>query len=455
MANPVIADDGIKGSPVATTTDASPIADDSTKESPATTTTAAAAEGSSTTRQHQQQQQQPSDEAVAAALAALEARARGKWYAYFTTREFWAVLALGQILALCITATNTFTTLLVNKGTSIPAFQTMFNYVFLGIVYGSYTAFQCFFSNSHGADRGKAGKGFGRLPDGRVLFNRAWRYFVLAMFDVQGNYFTVLAYRYTNILSAQLLNFWAIVVVVLISFFVLRVRYRPFQLAGILTCCGGMGLLLASDHLMGVNGGPGVNMVKGDLFGLLGATCYGLSNVFEEYLVSRRPAYEVLAMLGLFGAVINGVQAAIFDRAAFASATWDGQVGGYLTGYTLALALFYSLAPLILRMASAAFFDVSLLTGNFWGVIVGVRVFGYVVHFLYPIAFVLIVCGLVLYFLAGSVLGDARKPWLGATAQQGGVEGLGTARRRAVREARRMGLGGDGDTTAGAGRDGA
>ena len=37
--------------------------------------------------------------------------------------------------------------------------------------------------------------------------------------------------------------------------------------------------------------------------------------------------------------------------------------------YTLALTLFYSLAPLILRMASAAFFDVSLLTGNFWGVI--------------------------------------------------------------------------------------
>lgn len=262
--------------------------------------------------------------------------------------------------------------------------------------------------------------------------------------DVEGNYFTVLAYRYTTILSAQLLNFWSIVMVVIISFTLLRVRYKWAQVAGILVCCGGMGLLLGSDHITGSNGGYAPHQLKGDLFGLVGATFYGLSNVFEEWFVSKRPAYEVLGMLGLFGMLINGTQAGIFDRASFKSATWDGQVGGYIVGYTLALVIFYSLAPLILRMASAAFFDISLLTGNFWGVIIGIRVFGETIYYLYPIAFVMIIIGLVVYFLAGSMLGDSRKPWLGAD-QEAGVAGVGTAKLKAIKVAEREGRGAVGE----------
>ena len=258
----------------------------------------------------------------------------------------------------------------------------------------------------------------------------------MSFLDVEGNYFTVLAYRYTNILSAQLINFWSIVCVVIISFFLLRVRYKPFQILGILVCCGGMGILLASDHITGSNGGPGLDLLKGDLFALLGASLYGVSNVFEEWLVSKAPMYHVLSYMGFFGMIINGIQAAIFDRHSFQQAHWDGQIIGWLLGYTFCLTLFYTLAPLILRMGSAAFFDISLLTANFWGVIIGKYVFGYKIHYLYPIAFVLIVAGLVAYFLSGSMLGDSRKPWLGSN-QEDGVAGVGTAKLRAINAARK------------------
>lgn len=43
---------------------------------------------------------------------------------------------------------------------------------------------------------------------GRMVWKDGWRYLILAFLDVEGNYFTVLAYRYTTILSAQLINFW-------------------------------------------------------------------------------------------------------------------------------------------------------------------------------------------------------------------------------------------------------
>src|SRR5271154_1282502 len=81
---------------------------------------------------------------------------------------------------------------------------------------------------------------------------------ILSFCDVEGNYFTVLAYRYTTILSAQLINFWAIVLVVIVSFMFLRVRYSPTQTIGILICCAGLGILLASDHITGSNGYYGI-----------------------------------------------------------------------------------------------------------------------------------------------------------------------------------------------------
>ncbi|KAI1352648.1 DUF914-domain-containing protein [Xylaria sp. FL0043] len=358
------------------------------------------------------------NEVVSQALHALEGK-RVRWYSYLKTRDFWFVLVVGQVLALAITTTNTFSSLLVQHNVSIPAFQTFFNYVLLTLIYFTYTLYK-----------------YGFRKMGSIFLRDGWKYFILSFLDVEGNYFTVLAYNYTNILSAQLINFWAIVVVVIVSFLLLRVRYKPFQIIGILVCVGGTGILLASDHIQGTNGGPGVNLLKGDLFALLGATIYGLTNTFEEWFVSKRPAYEVLAFLGFFGIFINGTQAAIFDRHTLQTGDFDGAVIGYIVGYTLALTLFYSIVPFILRIASAAFFNISLLTGNFWGTIIGVRVFGFTVHFLYPIAFVLIIIGQLIYFLAGSMLGDSKKPWLGE-AQEDGVAGFGTAKLKALNAARR------------------
>ena len=340
-----------------------------------------------------------------------------RWFAYLRTRNFWLVLVLGQVLALCITGTNTFSSLLAEQPFSIPAFQTFWNYVLINIIYTTYSLYR------YGL------KGYFRT----VLLQNGWKYLILSFLDVEGNYFTVLAYRYTTILSAQLINFWAIVVVVIVSFLLLRVRYHWTQILGILICIGGVGILFGSDHISQGSTTGGIsrgNQLKGDLFALLGASFYGLSNVAEEFLVSKRPLYEVVGQLGFWGMLISGTQAGIFDRDGFHSADWhQSKVGGYLTGYTLCLTIFYSGAPLMFRLASAAFFNISLLTGNFWGVCIGVKVFHLSIHWMYPIAFVCILGGLIVYFVGKRALGEARKPWLGDNQEQG-VSGIGTARRR-------------------------
>lgn len=338
---------------------------------------------------------------------------KGRWsklFTYMKTRDFWLLLILGQVIALADISSSTFSTLLSDAGTSLPAFQTLWNYVVLNVVYTSITIYK-----------------YGFKKWCRLIYKDCWRYFILSFLDVEGNYFMVLAYRYTSLLSAELFSFWTIIVIVIISSIFLRIRYHITQYLGVFIACGGLGMLIASDYLRGANY-PAADQLKGDLFALLASTIYAFSNLFEEYMVAKRPMYEVIGQMGFWGMLINGVQCAIFDRSNFEGSTWNGKVAGYIVGYTIVLFIFYTLAPIMLRLSSATFFNISLLTMNFWGLVIGIQVFHYYVQFLYPIAFVLIIIGLFIYFAAEGQYGESVKPWLGKD-QELGVDGVGTGRR--------------------------
>lgn len=161
-----------------------------------------------------------------------EGAKKKKRFAYLRTRDFWIVLLLTQIIALAQTGTNTLTSLINLRGTSIPAFQTFFNYVLLNVVYTSFTIYK-----------------YGFAKWSKMVVKDGWRFFILAFLDVEGNYFIVLAYKYTNLLSAQLFSFWTVIVVVVISLVVLKVRYHLAQYGGIVLACGGFALLIASDYI--------------------------------------------------------------------------------------------------------------------------------------------------------------------------------------------------------------
>ncbi|PYH80458.1 DUF914-domain-containing protein [Aspergillus uvarum CBS 121591] len=343
--------------------------------------------------------------------------------AYLTTREFYITLLLGQILAITNTACSTFSTLLADRGVSLPATQTFFNYLLLTVIFTTYTIHR---HGLHGWTRS--------------FRTRGWKYLLLSLFDVEGNYFLVLAYRNTTLLSAQLINFWAIAIVVLISSTILGVHYQRPQLVGICICITGMLLLLLTDRTPTTPSAR--NKLLGDLSALAGATSYGLANVLEEVLVTTAPIYEVLSQMAFSGSCITALQAvALGELATLGSVTvLDGRVLGPWAAYTLCLAGFYCLVPLLLRRASAAFFNLSMLTMNCWGVVVGVLVFRYpVVGWGYPVAFGLIVAGQGVYFLgagegATSGVVGGKKPWVRSRAGSGGGSGLRKTRSEASEE---------------------
>jgi hypothetical protein len=90
-------------------------------------------------------------------------------FKFIFTWRFWGILILGQILSWCIVSTNTLTEYLFFAGAIIPAFQTLFNYALLNLVYTSWTLYK-----------------YGFKKWTQLLWKDGWKYFILAFADVQG-----------------------------------------------------------------------------------------------------------------------------------------------------------------------------------------------------------------------------------------------------------------------------
>jgi len=177
----------------------------------------------------------------------------------------------------------------------------------------------------------------------------------------------------------------------------MRTKYHWTQLLGVLVCVGGLGMLVASDMLTDKNY-PALSKGKGDAFMILGATLYGFTNATEEFFVRRSPLYEVVGQLGMWGTLINGIQAASLEHVDMTTASWNGATIGFLVAYTAAMFILYTTAPLLYRMASSAFYNISLLTSDFYGLIFGLFLFGFSPYWLYFPAFLVVIVGLIIYF---------------------------------------------------------
>ncbi|ORX69127.1 DUF914-domain-containing protein [Linderina pennispora] len=257
-------------------------------------------------------------------------------------RHFVLILVIGQILSLCITSTSVLSNKLANYlNVTIPNFQSFLVYLLLLIVWLN-------------------------------IKQRYYWYILLAAVDVEGNYFVVKAYSYTSLLSCMLLDTMDSAVV----------RFRWTQILGVLLCLGGMGLQIKGDMDNGKNYSAS-DAAKGDIFMLIGATCYAVSNTTEEFIVKHRPQYETVAWLGFFGTIINGVQMAIIEHKRIGELKWTGEVVGYTLGFDAAMLVLYSIAPFLFRLSSAYYMFHDKITPIYAGAFVMI-VSGLFVYHVFP-----------------------------------------------------------------------
>eukprot|EP00268_Persea_americana_P060278 TRINITY_DN7483_c2_g1_i3.p1 TRINITY_DN7483_c2_g1~~TRINITY_DN7483_c2_g1_i3.p1 ORF type:complete len:195 (-),score=39.73 TRINITY_DN7483_c2_g1_i3:485-1069(-) len=124
---------------------------------------------------------------------------------------------------------------------------------------------------------------------------------------------------------------------------------------------------------------------------------YAVSNVSEEFLVKSGDRIELMAMLGLFGAVVSACQISILEREELQSIHWTTTAVLPFIGFAAAMFLFYSVVPILLKMSGSAMLNLSLLTSDMWAVLIRVFAYHQKVDWMYYIAFAAVGVGLVIY----------------------------------------------------------
>ncbi|PWZ28893.1 Solute carrier family 35 member F1 [Zea mays] len=321
-------------------------------------------------------------------------------------------LALGQFVSLLITATGFASSELARRGINAPTSQSLLNYVLLAVAYGGVLLYR-------------------RQP----LTIKWYYYLILGIIDVEANYIVVKSYQYTSLTSVMLLDCWSIPCVILLTWVFLKTKYGARKFLGVGVCVLGLILVVFSDvHASDRAKGP--NPLKGDLFVILGSMLYACSNVTEEFVIKKSNRVELMAMLGLFGALVSAIQISVLEREELHSITWtsgavstsphpshpscllaDGspflscmafslcwlllllllfQVLPFL-GFAVAMFLFYSAVPVILKLCGATMLNLSLLTSDMWAVLIRIFAYHEKVDWIYFVAFAATAGGIVLY----------------------------------------------------------
>lgn len=227
-------------------------------------------------------------------------------------------------------------------------------------------------------------------------------YFLGALADVEGNVLLLTAYEYTTITSVSLLDCFAIPMVMVWGIFIFGRRYKLQHFIGIIIALLGMILMVYTDSIANKSANHGSNPVLGDILVLCGATCYSISNSFNEYVVKHyQSVWRYLRMIGLYGFVITLIQGFIWEyHALFYENEYSWITMLYLFGYVGSLSVYYIAITTMLQYSSAVVFNLSLLSADFWAVLAAVFLFSVKLNYLYFIAFVTIISGVVWYNIA-------------------------------------------------------
>lgn len=293
-------------------------------------------------------------------------------------KEFWVKktlvgLGLGQFLSLLITSTGFSSSELAKKGINAPTSQSFLNYVLLAIVYGAIMLYR------------------------RKPLKAKWYYYVLlGMVDVEANFLVVKAYQYTSITSVMLLDCWSIPSVMLLTWVFLKTKYRFRKITGVVVCVAGLVMVVFSDVHAGDRAG-GSNPRLGDVLVIAGSMLYAVSNVSEEFLVKNADRVELMAMLGFFGAIVSAIQISILERNELKSIHWSAGAALPFVGFSVAMFLFYSFVPVLLKTNGSTMLNLSLLTSDMWAVLIRIFAYHEKVDWMYFVAFAGVCVGLVIY----------------------------------------------------------
>ncbi|KAI8342413.1 hypothetical protein BC941DRAFT_412693 [Chlamydoabsidia padenii] len=315
--------------------------------------------------------------------------------------KIWILpLCLGQLLSLCITGTSSASSALWQRHQiNIPFTQNACMYSLLALIYGSWHHYnnKTSIQQQHG-DRQQRQTA---CPPPWSISQSTYSTYLVILFsvvDVQANVLVVIAFKSTSVLSALIISSWTLPCIMLLSVSLLKTKYHSVHFLAVGLGLIGLFLLIWGDTMaLRDDKGDSDHSWWGDLLCLTSATLYAISNVTEEYLVHHFTTQDFLYRIGLAGMIQSGMLAFYFEYDMLVSISWSRYNVPLVLLYVICLFSMYSLVPLIYRMCGATFVSMSLMTSNFYSLLIGLLFLDAKMPPLYPLAYFLVIIGATLY----------------------------------------------------------
>ncbi|KAG5894501.1 hypothetical protein JTB14_029911 [Gonioctena quinquepunctata] len=308
----------------------------------------------------------------------------GKW-------RVWQNIILGQFLSLVLCVLNTLSHYMnLTKTSVLPTGQSFPHYMFLCAIYTSWLAFRR-------GDKGLIS----------IIKARGWRYLLLCLIDVQANTLMSTAHQYTTLTSVQLLGCVAIPVALALSCLVLGVRYRMVHIIAVSVSLMGVGCLVWAN--IDDSKTDGTNQLVGDMLCLAGAVLFAIVTVLQELSVKHTDIIEYLGLLGLFGSIVSGIQMLILEKQTLITSTWRNS-SALLSSFSACQFMFCTFSSVFLLNMGTTALHLSLLSGNFYTLIVGIVLFNYKFHALYFLSYTLAMTGVYIYAIKQTPVASRNTP---------------------------------------------
>lgn len=244
-------------------------------------------------------------------------------------------------------------------------------------------------------------------------------YAVNAFIDVNANFSAVLSFRYTSLISSNILTSLCVLSVMVSSRILLAKKFTKRQIFAAFLCILGGSIVVSSDvlledyqpkpfdnhieqniHMHSKNAYTSKHgsSILGDIFAIVAAFLFGVNDTLAEYCVRHSNSSKYLTMLGFFGFGISILESFLLEHrqaSKFFKLVWNyptnldtedvslSAVCLVWSWYTICLLYFYTSVSHFLSCCDATFLSLSLQTSNVWTIL-----FSVVLQTVFPTKFI-------------------------------------------------------------------
>lgn len=276
----------------------------------------------------------------------------------------WVVLIAWQVCSLFLCSIGTICSYLSIKYTcTIPLLMMSITYIIL-LCFSAY-----------------------RVPKTEISW---WRYLVVSVCAVSGDYTAIKAYDTTSFSSALIFITTVVFWVAPLAYFVFGRKINWIQFLAIVISMGGSVCVFIADGTAG-------SKWLGNVLALSSAILYAILTVLQELLVHNDSLHLYLFRFSTGAAPIAAILSGAIEWKTIRDYNWTIESGSLIVLYSILLAASDFMSPFVMQYSDATTMNISMLTSNFYSLAISILAFGQKASWLYLVGFFCVPIAIVIF----------------------------------------------------------